>query len=210
MQSQIAGQGTESGGGIRRDPRKRWWHRVEPGLHRAGITRMPHGPMQAQAAACRGLRPHARCTAQRRGAVAVALTHGRHGGVGGVDDVAVGQGLALRAPSRWRGDPLLRREGCGELMVQALAWGRSPLWSPAHICVGGRRQGPDRIARCQHLPRRLPDQPHKHVPQAPALAATATPDLVAVVRKWWRFQLPRGARGSALDGDGGEALEDVC
>jgi hypothetical protein len=208
IKSQIAGQGTDSGCWIRRDPRNRLLHLIDQGLHIAGITRIPHGQMQAKDEACRGLRNNARFTAKLRGAVAFALTNGRNGGVVGVDDFAVGQCLALREPSRLLFDPLLSLECCCELIVQALSLGLRQLWSTAHIGVGGLRQGPDLIALCQQLPLRLPDQPHKHFPHAPALSAKATHDLLEVVLKLLRFHLQRGARGSALYGYGRDELED--
>jgi hypothetical protein len=58
------------------------------------------------------------------------------------------------------------------------------------------------------LPLRLPDQPHKHFPHAPALSAKTTHDLLEVVLKLLRFRLKRGARGSALYGYGRDELED--
>jgi YD repeat-containing protein len=95
IERQIAGPRVDGQGGVRPDPGDRLLHVVHPGLHITRITRIAQGQMQGKDEASCRLGDHARLAAKLGGAVAFALAHGRYGGIVGVDDLAMGQGLAL-------------------------------------------------------------------------------------------------------------------
>jgi hypothetical protein len=119
IERQIAGQRVDGRGGARPDPGDRLLHLVDQGLHITGITRMAHGQMQGNDEASGWLGDNARLAAELGGAVAFAFANGGNGRIVGIDDLAVGQGLALREASRLVFDPVMGRERGCELSVQA-------------------------------------------------------------------------------------------
>ena len=208
IERQIAGQRRDGRDGARPDPGDGLCHLVDQGLHIAGITGMAHRQMQGNDDPGRRLSADARLAAQRGGAVAVALTNGRQGGIVGVDDRAVGQGLALRQAARWVCDAVRCLKGGRELGVQTRALLRRQLGRAVQARLGGPCQRQDRLSPLPPGRLRLAYQRHQHAAHPPALAAEASPQLGEVLLELWCWLLQCHAPGRALGGDGREDLED--
>ena len=192
----------DSRDGARPDPSDRLLHLVDQGLHITGITGIAHGQMQGKDEARRWLGDNPRFAAELGGAVAFARADGRNGGIVRVDNLTVGQGLALRQSAGLVCDPVMRLQSGRKLGVQTRLLGlrqRAP-GQPAP----GARPVPD----LQQLRLGLAHQRHKHVSHPPTLAAEAAHHLRQVVLELLRLRLQRRALGGALRSYGRDDLED--
>ena len=208
IERQIAGQRVDGRGGARPDPGHRLLHLVDQGLHIAGIARIAHGQMPGKDETRRWLGDNARLTAELGRAVALALADGRDGGIVRIDNLAVGQGLALRQPAGLVLDPAMRRERGRELGLQTPLLLVRQLRRAVQACVGGLRQRQDLRAQLQQLRLRLAYQCHKDLPHPPALPTKAAHHpLEAVLESLGSFLEDR-PWGGALRGDGRDDVED--
>ena len=181
IERQIARERMDDRAGTRPDPGDCLFHLVAQGLHIAGITGMAHRQMQGKAEPGRRLSDEARLAAKLGGAVAFALTNGGNGGIVGVDDLAVGQGLALRQAARLVCDPVMCLKGGRELGVQTRALRRRQLGRAVQARLGGPCQRQDRLSQLQQVRLRLAYQRHQHAAHPPALAAEAAHQLCEVL-----------------------------
>jgi hypothetical protein len=117
IERQIAGQRVDGRSGGCRNLRDRLLHLGDQGLHITGVTGIPYGQMQGKDEASGWLGDNPRLAAKLRGAVTFAFANGRNGGVVGVDDFAVGQGLALGEPAGLVCNPVMSLAGSSELSV---------------------------------------------------------------------------------------------
>ena len=101
------------------------------------------------------------------------FANGRNGGIVGVDDLAVGQRLALREPAGLVCDPVMGLERGRELGVQTRPLVLRQLRRAVQARLGGPRQRQDRLSQLQQLRLGLAHQRHKHFPHPPALATEA-------------------------------------
>ena len=125
-----------------------------------------------------------------------------------IDDLAVGQGLALGEPSRLVCDPLMGLESGPELGVQARPLVLRPRRRAVQARLDGTRQRQDLLSPLPPWRLGLAHQRHPHVAHPPALAADAAHPLLEVVLEWLRVRLQRRAPGGTLGGHGGDDLED--
>src|SRR5215211_5355960 len=204
IERQIAGQRVDGRSGGRRHMSDRLLHLGDQGLHITGVTGITHGQMQGKDEASGWLGNNPRLAAKLRGAVAFAFADGRNGGVVGVDNFTVGQGLALGEPAGLVCDPVMGIEGGRELGVQACPLVRRQLHRAVQARLGGPSQGQDLRSQLQQLRLRLAHQRHKHFAHSPALSAEAAHDLLEVVLELLRLRLQR----RALSGYGRDELED--
>jgi hypothetical protein len=208
IQRQIPGQRVDGRRGACPDPGHRLLHLVDQRLHISDIARIPHGQMQGKDKTSRWIGDDAGLAAKLGGAVAFALAHGRNRGIVRVDDLAVGQGLALRQAARLVCDPVMRRERGFQLGVQP----RPPLCRQLRRAVQARLGGPcqrqDLLSPLQQLRLGLAHQRHKHVPHPPALATEAAHHLLEGMLELLGLPLQPCASGGALLGDGYDDLED--
>jgi hypothetical protein len=208
MQGQIARQRVDGRDGTRPDPRDRLLHLRDQGRHIPRSTRIPHGERPGQDEARRRLGDPPGLTATRGGTVAFALTNGGNGGIRGVDDLAVGQGLAVGQASRLVCDPVMRLKRGPELGVQACPLPLRQVRRAVQARVSSPRQRQDRLSSRQQVRFRLAYQCHNHLPQPSALAPEAVHPLGEGGREVLHVGLPRRALGDALGGYGREDLED--
>ena len=208
IQCQIARQRVDGRDGTRPDPRDRLLHLLDQGLHITRITRIPHGEMQGKDEARRRLGHHPGLAAKLGGTVAVALTNGGKGGIIGVNDLAVGQGLALGQASRLVCDPVMCLKRGPELGVQACPLPLRPWRRAAQARFSSLRQRQDRLSQLQQVRFRLAYQRHKHLPQPSTLAPEAAHPLRKVVLELLHLGLQRRALGDARGGYGRDDLED--
>jgi len=208
IQRQIASERMEGRDGARPDPDDRLLHFVDQGLHRTGLTRIPHGQMQGNDTARRRLGDHPGRAAELGGAMAFALANRRNRGIIRVDDLAVGQRLAWREPAGLEFDPVMSFEGGCQLGVQARPVILRHLRRAVPLRLGGPRQRQDRLSSLQQWRLGLAHQRHKHLAHPPTLAAEAAHNLREVMLALLRLRLQGGALGGALGRYGDAELED--
>ena len=166
MARHIAGQRADGRSGDRRHSGHGLLPVVDPGLPRAGVTGMADGQMQAKDTARGGRGDHPGFAATRGGAMTRPVAHGRHRGIGRVDDLAVGPRLALRESPRWVCEPVMRRERDRELGVQTRLRRSRQLRRTVQACLGGPRPRQDRLSQLQPWPLGL--APPGHTTPAPS------------------------------------------
>jgi len=198
IERQIASQRVAGWSGGRRAPTDRLRHVVAHGLHVAGVTGVSPGHRPAPEEARRWRGTHAGLATNLGGAVALPLAHGRDGRSVGVDQLAVGQGLALRAPAGLLGKPVMRLERGGERGIQACPRLLRPPRGPRHTLLGGPCQGQDVRAQGQQWRLRLAHQRHTPWSPPPTRSAEAAQQFLAVVREVLRLRLHRRGLGGAL------------
>ena len=140
----------------------------------------------------------------------MALTFANRGtgGIVGVDDLAVGQGLALREASRLVCDLSMGFERDRELGVQTRLLLIRQLRRAGQAFLGDPRQRQDRLSQLQQLPLGLAHQCHQHLPHPPALATKAPHHLLELVLEWLCVRLQCRAPGGARHCYGRDDLED--
>ena len=117
-------------------------HFVDQGQHIADITGIPHRQLHGEDEARGGLGDNARFAAKLGGAVALAFANGGNGGIVGIDDFTLGQGLALGEAPGLGGDLLMGDKGHGQLGVQARPLLLGQLRGALHLRLRGPRQSP--------------------------------------------------------------------
>ena len=130
--------------------------------------------------------------------MALPLANGGKRGIVGVDDLAVGQGFALRESARLVCDPVMGLERGRELGVQTHPLVLRQLGRAVQARLGSPRQRQDWRSQLQQLRLSLAYQGHKHVSHSPALATEAAHTLRDLVLEVLRLPLQRGAVDGVL------------
>src|SRR5882672_2113233 len=208
VEGQIARQRVNGRRRVAGGPAQGELHFVDQGHDIAGVTRIPDRQHKGKDEARGGLGDDARFAAKLGGAVALAFANRGDGGIVGIDNFALAQGLALGEVPGLGGDLGMGVQSDGQLGDQAGLLALSQLGSTEHARLRGSCQLHHGTPSRQQLRFRLAHHAHKHLALSATLAAKAAHDLGEVLLELLRLGLQRRARDHAVLGEGRNDLED--
>jgi hypothetical protein len=167
------------------DPESRRWlgafHRLldlgQEGHDSAGRARLALGHLVRPENACGGVRPHARLSTKRRGALTLAFEKGRDGEIVRIDELTVTEFVAVGEPCGLRADVRMAAHRGVEHRGEALARGVADRCRLVKAWLGLRPKRGERLTPLKERLCRVAHPFHEDAPVPAALPTTAAQDF---------------------------------